>query len=107
MNNPLVSRRSVLVGAGLAAVTGVCAAPAATAATFTTPADSNVTSAGSTVQLRVATYNIHAGLGQDNVFDLDRTAATIRALDADLIGLQEVDVHWGARSATGGRGQVV
>ncbi len=50
------------------------------------------------VPLRVATYNIHAGAGQDNVFDLDRTAAAIRDLDADVIGLQEVDVHWGARS---------
>ncbi|UFR06298.1 endonuclease/exonuclease/phosphatase family protein [Streptomyces sp. Go40/10] len=50
------------------------------------------------VPLRVATYNIHAGAGEDNVFDLDRTAAAIRALGADVIGLQEVDVHWGARS---------
>lgn len=48
--------------------------------------------------LRVATYNIHAGAGEDNVFDLDRTAAAIRALDADVVGLQEVDVHWDARS---------
>ena len=50
------------------------------------------------VTLRVASYNIHAGAGQDNVFDLDRTAAAIFSLDADVVGLQEVDVHWGARS---------
>ncbi|MEU7472091.1 endonuclease/exonuclease/phosphatase family protein [Streptomyces sp. NPDC044984] len=50
------------------------------------------------VPLRVATYNIHAGAGEDQVFDLDRTAAAIRDLRADVIGLQEVDVHWGARS---------
>ncbi|MGW4027524.1 endonuclease/exonuclease/phosphatase family protein, partial [Streptomyces sp. NPDC005009] len=50
------------------------------------------------VPLRVATYNIHAGAGQDQVFDLDRTAAALRDLRADVIGLQEVDVHWGARS---------
>ncbi|MCT7354225.1 endonuclease/exonuclease/phosphatase family protein [Streptomyces sp. 15-116A] len=50
------------------------------------------------VPLRVATYNIHAGAGQDGVFDLDRTAGAIRELNADVIGLQEVDVHWGARS---------
>ncbi|MFF2007837.1 endonuclease/exonuclease/phosphatase family protein [Streptomyces sp. NPDC058195] len=54
---------------------------------------------GPSVPLRVATYNIHAGAGMDNVFDLDRQVAALRALDADVIGLQEVDVHWGARSA--------
>ncbi|MEU6392554.1 endonuclease/exonuclease/phosphatase family protein [Streptomyces sp. NPDC046939] len=50
------------------------------------------------VPLRIATYNIHAGSGMDEVFDLDRQAAAVRALHADVIGLQEVDVHWGARS---------
>lgn len=53
---------------------------------------------GRAVPLRVATYNIHAGAGTDNVFDLDRQAAELRSLDADVIGLQEVDVHWGTRS---------
>ncbi|MGW1224543.1 endonuclease/exonuclease/phosphatase family protein [Streptomyces sp. NPDC002530] len=53
---------------------------------------------GRSVPLRVATYNIHAGAGMDNVFDLDRQVAALRALDADVIGLQEVDVHWGDRS---------
>lgn len=48
--------------------------------------------------LRVAVYNLHAGAGSDNVFDLDRTAAAIDELDADVVGLQEVDVHWSARS---------
>ena len=48
------------------------------------------------VRLRVATYNIHAGAGHDAVFDLDRTEATLRALDADVIGLQEVDAAGGA-----------
>ncbi|MEU9578742.1 endonuclease/exonuclease/phosphatase family protein [Streptomyces chilikensis] len=52
-----------------------------------------------TVPLRVVSYNIHAGAGTDNVFDLDRQAEELRAMDADVIGLQEVDVHWGARSA--------
>ncbi|MEU1489854.1 endonuclease/exonuclease/phosphatase family protein [Streptomyces sp. NPDC005775] len=53
---------------------------------------------GQLVPLRVATYNIHAGAGMDNVFDLDRQVAELRSLDADVIGLQEVDVHWGDRS---------
>ncbi|MBB2938161.1 endonuclease/exonuclease/phosphatase family metal-dependent hydrolase [Amycolatopsis bartoniae] len=48
--------------------------------------------------LRVATYNIHAGAGEDGVYDLDRTAAALRDLHADVIGLEEVDVHWGERS---------
>ncbi|MDQ0795090.1 endonuclease/exonuclease/phosphatase family protein [Streptomyces sp. B1I3] len=53
---------------------------------------------GHGVPLRVATYNIHAGAGMDNVFDLDRQTDLLRTLDADVIGLQEVDAHWGARS---------
>ncbi|CAM5447058.1 MULTISPECIES: endonuclease/exonuclease/phosphatase family protein [Streptomyces] len=91
----------VLAAAVLAATAALGAAsPGATAADGMTAAD-GVTGAGpaaSRVPLRVATYNIHAGAGQDDVFDLDRTAAAIRDLDADVIGLQEVDVHWGARS---------
>ncbi len=49
-------------------------------------------------RLRVANYNVHAGAGEDNVFDLERTAKAIEALDADVVGLQEMDVHWSARS---------
>ncbi|MFF2327689.1 MULTISPECIES: endonuclease/exonuclease/phosphatase family protein [unclassified Streptomyces] len=74
----------VLVTAGLL---GAALAPPASAA-----------GEGNTVPLRVATYNIHAGAGMDNVFDLDRQTAALRSLDADVIGLQEVDVHWGTRS---------
>ncbi|MEU1123316.1 endonuclease/exonuclease/phosphatase family protein [Streptomyces sp. NPDC005899] len=82
----ILRRRTVgfLIAAGLSA--SALAPPAA--ATGREPA----------VRLRVATYNIHAGSGADNVFDLDRQADGLRALDADVIGLQEVDVHWGARS---------
>jgi endonuclease/exonuclease/phosphatase family metal-dependent hydrolase len=57
-----------------------------------------VASAPPPVTARFATYNIHAGAGTDNVYDLDRTAAAIRALDADVVGLEEADVHWGDRS---------
>ncbi|MGC5345089.1 endonuclease/exonuclease/phosphatase family protein [Streptomyces sp. DT171] len=56
------------------------------------------TAPGNAIQLRVATYNIHAGAGMDDVFDLDRQADQLRSLKADVIGLQEVDVHWSARS---------
>ncbi|WP_245835758.1 endonuclease/exonuclease/phosphatase family protein [Virgibacillus ndiopensis] len=50
------------------------------------------------VTARVATYNMHAGIGVDGKYDLDRIASAIRDMDADIIGLQEVDVHWGSRS---------
>ncbi|MFI2507124.1 endonuclease/exonuclease/phosphatase family protein [Streptomyces sp. NPDC018972] len=83
------SRRSVRATAVLAAA--FAAALPATAAGAPGPH-------APAVPLRVATYNIHAGAGQDQVFDLDRTAAALRDLRADVIGLQEVDVHWGARS---------
>lgn len=80
----------------------VAAVLAAVLLTATAPAAADDDAPGSrapAVPLRVATYNIHAGAGQDHVFDLDRTAAALRDLHADVIGLQEVDVHWGARSA--------
>ena len=42
-------------------------------------------------EITVATYNIRHGRGMDDVVDLRRTARALRALDADIIGLQEVD----------------
>jgi len=50
------------------------------------------------IGLRVVSYNIHTGIGSDGRLDLARTAQTLEALDADVIGLQEADVHWSARS---------
>jgi endonuclease/exonuclease/phosphatase family metal-dependent hydrolase len=44
------------------------------------------------------TYNMHTGIGEDGRLDLDRTAEAIRASGADVVGLQEVDVHWSSRS---------
>ncbi|WP_149549378.1 endonuclease/exonuclease/phosphatase family protein [Streptomyces marokkonensis] len=84
--------RTGRVAAVLAAVLLAAAAPAAAADTDAPG------SRAPALPLRVATYNIHAGAGQDQVFGLDRTAAALRGLRADVIGLQEVDVHWGARS---------
>lgn len=43
--------------------------------------------------LRVMSYNVAAGNG-----DLARIEDVIRAAAPDLVGLQEVDVHWSARS---------
>ncbi|RPK94265.1 endonuclease/exonuclease/phosphatase family protein [Streptomyces sp. ADI98-10] len=75
-----------------ASLLGALIAPPATAATTPRP----LSDGG--LPLRVATYNIHAGSRMDGVFDLDRQAAELRSLDADVIGLQEVDRHWGDRS---------
>jgi endonuclease/exonuclease/phosphatase family metal-dependent hydrolase len=42
-------------------------------------------------ELRVLSYNIKHGRGNDNVVDLERTAAVVRAVAPDVVGLQEVD----------------
>lgn len=43
-------------------------------------------------ELRVLCYNIHYGQGNDGVYDLERLAAVIKAVDPDIVALQEVDV---------------
>lgn len=49
--------------------------------------------AGTDVTLRVMSFNIRSGNG-----NLDGTADAIRASAADVVALQEVDVHWAERS---------
>ena len=52
----------------------------------------NLTSSSDTsAPIRVATYNIKHGRGMDGVLDLERTLATLKSLNADVIALQEVD----------------
>jgi endonuclease/exonuclease/phosphatase family metal-dependent hydrolase len=41
--------------------------------------------------ITIATYNIRHTRGNDEVVDIDRTARAIRALNADIVALQEVD----------------
>ena len=41
--------------------------------------------------VRIATFNIQHGLGPDGRVDNDRLAEAVAALDADVVGLQEVD----------------
>lgn len=41
--------------------------------------------------LRVLAYNVKHGRGMDGVVDLERVAAVIRAQDADVVTLQEID----------------
>ena len=47
--------------------------------------------------LKIASYNIRAGLGTDLRRDPARTLATIAALEADLVVLQEADFRMGQR----------
>jgi endonuclease/exonuclease/phosphatase family metal-dependent hydrolase len=47
----------------------------------------------SPIALRILTYNIRSGNG-----NLARTAETIRSYAPDIVGVQEVDVHWSERS---------
>ncbi len=44
--------------------------------------------------VRILAYNIRHGAGEDDLVDLDRTAATIAALAPDVAFLTEVDVNW-------------
>jgi len=41
--------------------------------------------------LRIMTYNIHTGVGVDEIFDLGRIAELITDHNIDIVGLQEVD----------------
>jgi endonuclease/exonuclease/phosphatase family metal-dependent hydrolase len=49
-------------------------------------------------RLRVLTYNTHHGADRNGRLDLEAVASTIAGLHPDVVALQEVDRHWGARS---------
>jgi endonuclease/exonuclease/phosphatase family metal-dependent hydrolase len=48
--------------------------------------------------VNIMSYNVHSGIGMDGRYDLDRLASVIGESGADIVALQEVDVHWGGRS---------
>lgn len=50
------------------------------------------------IPVRLVTFNIHHGVGDDGRLDLPRLAEVLAATDADVICLQEVDRHYGERS---------
>lgn len=50
------------------------------------------------IPVRLVTFNIHHGVGDDGRHDLPRLAQVLAAADADVICLQEVDRHFGERS---------
>ncbi len=43
--------------------------------------------------IRLATWNIHSGIGSDERMDMDRVVSVIDAIEPDIIGLQEVGWH--------------
>ncbi|MEU1618873.1 endonuclease/exonuclease/phosphatase family protein [Streptomyces sp. NPDC005722] len=79
----------------LAVVVALTAGTAGTAsATVGTPAAEG---RGARV-LDVMTFNIHHAQGTDDVLDVPRIADVVRRSGADVVGLQEVDNHYSARS---------
>jgi endonuclease/exonuclease/phosphatase family metal-dependent hydrolase len=42
-------------------------------------------------RIRLLTWNIHAGMGADRRYDLDRIVALLRRHDPDIMALQEID----------------
>lgn len=52
----------------------------------------------SPLDLVVASWNIHKGVGTDRKRDLHRTAAVIAELGADIVALQEADTRFGTRT---------
>lgn len=98
---PARSLRLARIGLGAALVASlatIVGVPQLSSGSIASASTTGSEGRNSPVTLRVASYNIHAGAGGDNVFDLSRTVAEIASLNADVVGLQEVDVHWGTRS---------
>jgi endonuclease/exonuclease/phosphatase family metal-dependent hydrolase len=54
---------------------------------------------GQCAGLVVTTYNIHHGARADDTYDLRAIASVIASEKAAVVGLQEVDAGWSARSA--------
>lgn len=46
--------------------------------------------------IRVASYNVHGGVGSDGAFSPERTAKVVAEIGADVIGLQEVHLGPGS-----------
>ncbi|WP_332459773.1 endonuclease/exonuclease/phosphatase family protein [Croceicoccus marinus] len=51
------------------------------------------------MQLKIASYNIHKGVGLDRKCDPDRILSVLAELDADVVALQECDRRFGQRQS--------
>lgn len=45
------------------------------------------------MRLRIASYNVHRCIGRDGRLDVARTVSVLDEIDADVVGLQEVDAE--------------
>jgi endonuclease/exonuclease/phosphatase family metal-dependent hydrolase len=86
-------KKAHLIHSGRRAAPGRSVGSLALLAALVLPGCASLRTSPGASKLRVATYNIRSGNG-----DLARTAEAIRAIGADIIALQEVDVHWSERS---------
>jgi endonuclease/exonuclease/phosphatase family metal-dependent hydrolase len=48
--------------------------------------------------MKIMSYNIHHGVGEDGILNLEIVGKVINTSGASIIGLQEVDNHWSERS---------
>lgn len=76
----------------------VLAAVVALTATATGVGHASAADAPGPRVLDVMTFNIHHAQGTDDVLDVRRVADVVRRSGADVVGLQEVDNHYSARS---------
>jgi endonuclease/exonuclease/phosphatase family metal-dependent hydrolase len=98
-------RRTLIAIVGLAVAVAACTDTTATTApdpptdtppttaapTATTESAPPTTAPPPPVQIRVLSYNIHYGEGEDDRVDLQRIADVINSVSPDLVGLQEVE----------------
>ena len=45
------------------------------------------------MRMRVASYNIHRGIGRDGKYEPGRILRVLQEMDADILALQEVDLN--------------
>jgi endonuclease/exonuclease/phosphatase family metal-dependent hydrolase len=64
---------------------------AITSTTSSTTLPPSTTVTPQPVQIRVLSYNIHHGEGEDHRIDVERIAEVIRSVSPDIVGLQEFD----------------
>lgn len=59
------------------------------------------------MEFNVLTFNIHHGKGLDKRVNLERIANIIKSSEADIIGLNEVDVSFGKRSQFENQAEII